>query len=332
MKAALWQALDQTTTRPQGFAPPGGEEAAQGIARCSGGEIVLSAREGAWASTRRRVYELLEPARPGDRTSRATDLFVLGLILANVAAVVVGSVESVRQSYGSALVAFEYVSIAVFTVEYLLRLWSVAESNPERSPLRVRARYAVSWLAIVDLLAILPAFLPMLLPIDLRMLRLFRLFMLARILKVGRHSRAVRTSGFVLRDKREELVIAMVTVLVLLLVSSSLMYAAEKEAQPEAFSGIPAAMWWGAAALTTVGYGDVYPITALGKLLGVISAVLGIGMFALPAGILASGFSEALSRERSREGTCPTCGSNLGQAPRAATALQDHERNGGARP
>jgi voltage-gated potassium channel len=235
------------------------------------------------------------------------DIFIVGLILANVAAVVLDSVASIRQAHGALLHTFEYFSVTVFGIEYLLRLWSAVESQPSRPSLKVRARYAVSWPAVIDLLAILPALLPML-PIDLRVLRLLRLLRMARLLKLGRYSRAMQTFGLVLRGKREELAIAVIAVLVLLLVTSSLMYYVENAAQPEAFPHIPAAMWWGAAALTTVGYGDVYPVTVLGKVLGIMSAVLGIGLFALPAGIMASGFSEALSATRLEEGTCPTCG------------------------
>ncbi|MBE0417993.1 MAG: ion transporter [Coriobacteriia bacterium] len=257
---------------------------------------------------RRRAYEILEVARPGDRSSRVADMFILGLIVANVAAVVLGTVESVLRSTGPLLDAFERVSVAIFTVEYVLRLWSAVERRLQERRLRTRVKYATSWLAVVDLLAILPAYLPVLLRIDLRTLRLIRLFRLSHLLKVGRYSRALRTFSVVLRAKREELAVAVLAVLILLLITSSLMYYAEHEVQPEAFASIPAAMWWGAAALTTVGYGDVYPVTAVGKVLGIISAVLGIGLFALPAGILASGFSDALASSCSEDGVCPTCG------------------------
>ncbi|MBE0418284.1 MAG: ion transporter [Coriobacteriia bacterium] len=259
-------------------------------------------------TSRHRVYEILEVARPGDRASRAADLFIVWLIIANVAAVVLDTVASVHRSFGPALRVFEHVSVAIFTVEYALRLWSAAEAAPDKPPSVTRGRYALSWLAIIDLLAILPAYLPMLLPIDLRTLRLFRLFRLGRLLKVGRYSRAMRTFAAVLKAKKEELAVAIAAVLILLLITSSLMYYAEHDVQPEAFASIPAAMWWGAAALTTVGYGDVYPVTAPGKMLGVMSAVLGIGLFALPAGILASGFSDALAQRHAEDGECPMCG------------------------
>lgn len=257
---------------------------------------------------RQRVHEILELAQPGDRASRIADISILVLIVANVAAVVFDTVDTVHAAIGPQLLAFEYFSVAVFSVEYLLRLWSAPEAWPEIRPLKARARWATSWYGVIDLLAIIPVYLPMLIPVDLRMLRLFRLFRLGRLFKMGRYSRAFRTFGLVLRTKREELVIAVVAVLILLLITSSLMYFVENEAQPDVFTSIPASMWWGAAALTTVGYGDVYPVTALGRVLGVISAILGIGLFALPAGILASGFTDALACTCRDDGVCPTCG------------------------
>ncbi|MFM8770396.1 MAG: ion transporter, partial [Candidatus Kapaibacterium sp.] len=153
-----------------------------------------------------------------------------------------------------------------------------------------RIRYALSPMMIIDLLAIAPVFLVGL-GFDMRSLRLFRTIRLFRVLKVARYVRALDTIRHVLTVKREQLGMAIGIVLFLLLVTSSLMYELEHEAQPDAFSSIPATMWWAVASLTTVGYGDIYPITPLGKTLAAISAVLGVGLVALPAGILASGFS-----------------------------------------
>ncbi len=165
---------------------------------------------------------------------------------------------------------------------------------------------------MIDLMAILPFYLPKLIPFDLRFLRAVRLFRIFRLLKLGRYSESVRLLGRVLNAKKEELGVTIFAVLILLVICSSLMYYAEHQAQPEAFSSIPAAMWWGIVTLTTVGYGDVYPITLPGKILGAIIAVLGIGLFALPAGILASGFADEMQKKRSQaSGICPYCGRKL---------------------
>jgi len=164
---------------------------------------------------------------------------------------------------------------------------------------------------VIDLLAIAPVFL-IGLGMDLRSLRMFRTVRLFRIFKVTRYVRALETIKHVLRDKREQLAMTIGIVLFLLLITSSLMYELEHDAQPQAFSSIPATMWWAVASLTTVGYGDLYPITPLGKLLAAISAVLGVGLVALPAGILASGFSQETKENIPTQ--CPHCGksTNLG--------------------
>ncbi|MBU4350585.1 potassium channel family protein, partial [bacterium] len=166
-----------------------------------------------------------------------------------------------------------------------------------RNPITGRLRYILTPFALIDLLAILPFYLPMIIPLDLRFIRAVRLFRLFRLFKMGRYSKAVLMLKKVLKEKKEELVLVVFVVFLLLIIFSSLMYFIEKEAQPEAFSSIPEAMWWGIITLTTVGYGDVYPITPLGKILGALIAFLGIGMFALPAGILGSGLVEAIQKK-----------------------------------
>lgn len=165
----------------------------------------------------------------------------------------------------------------------------------------------VSPMALIDFLAVAPFFAPAVVALDLRSLRALRLLRIFRIVRIARYSAAMRSLGYVFLSKKEELVISVTTILILLLVASSLMYFAEGEAQPDQFSSIPGTMWWGVATLTTVGYGDVYPVTVVGRILSAVVAILGIGLFAIPAGIVASGFIELASRNES-ERSCPHCG------------------------
>src|SRR5688572_7999302 len=158
-------------------------------------------------------------------------------------------------------------------------------------------------MAIVDLLAVAPFYLAFI-HLDLRVLRALRLF---RVLKLTRYSRSLQMLASVLRAKRGELAVTLFAIVLALLMASSLIYYVERDHQPDKFESIPAAMWWGVATLSTVGYGDVYPITALGKLIGALVALLGIGLFALPAGILGSGFIEEIQRSRTKA-ICPHCG------------------------
>lgn len=258
-----------------------------------------------------RVHEILEKAEAGDRASRAFDLFIMALIVLNVLMVIFETVAWVQDRFASMLFWAEVVSVAVFTVEYLLRLWCITSDPAYRRPIVGRLAFALTPLALIDLAAILPFYLPMLVTIDLRFVRAIRLFRLFRLFKMGRYVRSLRLLGGIIRDKKEELTIVVFVLLIMLILTSSLMYYVEHEAQPEAFSSIPASMWWGVVTLTTVGYGDMFPITPLGKLLGVVIAVLGIGMFALPAGILSSGFVEALERRHPDRRVCPHCGEEM---------------------
>ncbi|MDM7912762.1 MAG: ion transporter [Methanotrichaceae archaeon] len=261
-----------------------------------------------------RVLGILEP---GDEDSKYFDPFIMGLIVLNVVAVVLETVNWIYVRYATFFRIFELFSVAVFSVEYVLRLWTCTVDPRLRDPIRGRLRYVITPLAIIDLLAVLPFYLYFILP-EMRFLRAVRLFRLFRVLKLARYSESLQTFVDVLKLKKEELGVMFFAILILLIVSSSLMYEAEHEAQPEAFSSIPAAMWWGIVTLATVGYGDVYPKTAMGKFIGSIVVILGIGLFALPTGVLAAGFAEVLQRrkeEKKKLTVCPHCGKRIDEGP-----------------
>ncbi|MBW1933645.1 MAG: ion transporter [Deltaproteobacteria bacterium] len=255
---------------------------------------------------RKLIFEILETV--DNSLGKIFQLSMMTLISLNVLAVILATVESLSSRYSAFFKIFEVFSVAVFTIEYFLRLWSCAADERFESPVTGRVKFALTPLAIVDLLAILPFYLPMLVPFDLRLIRGIRLFRLFRLFKMGRYSRSLKTFGSVLKSKKEDLVMTVFIVLFLLVIASCIMYFAEHGAQPEVFSSIPTAMWWAADTLTTLGYGNIQPITPIGKLLGAVIALLGIGLFALPAGILASGFVEELQKRRTQQTICPHCG------------------------
>jgi voltage-gated potassium channel len=258
-----------------------------------------------------RIFEILETAPAGDLPSRAFDIFLITLISLNVIAVILETVRSISSQFSHLFTIFEIFSVGVFTIEYLLRLWTCTSDPNFSSPIKGRTRFALTPLVLADLLAILPFYVPMVIPLDLRFVRAVRLLRLFRLFKMGRYSESLKTLGSVFKLKKEKLLITVFVVFILLVIASSLMYFVENGAQPESFSSIPAAMWWAVATLTTVGYGDVYPITPLGKLLGAIIALLGIGLFALPAGILASGLVEMIHSMRGGPKICPHCGKEI---------------------
>ena len=227
------------------------------------------------------------------------------LILLNVLAVMMETVEGFQAKFEQQLWAFELFSVGAFAVEYLFRLWSVTEDPRFSSSVAGRIRYALTPFALVDLLAIIPVFLPLVVHADLRYLRALRLL---RLFKVGRYSDSFRLLQAVAVNSKDALVVTLSTMFVILIIASSFLYFAEHEAQPDVFSSIPASLWWGVATLTTVGYGDIFPITPVGKVFAAAIAIISIGIFALPTGILSAGFMEELNRRRHQDGSCPTCG------------------------
>jgi voltage-gated potassium channel len=258
-----------------------------------------------------RIFRILEP---GDENGKYFEPFIMVLIVLNVAVVVLETVDWLNASYGRLFRAFDLFSVAVFTVEYLLRAWVCTENPKFKTPFSGRLHYLITPMAIVDLMAILPFYLPFIFP-ELRFVRAIRLFRLFRILKMVRYSDALKTFAEVLNLKKEELGVTFFATLILLVVSSSMVYEAENEVQPEAFANIPDAMWWGVVTLTTVGYGDIYPVTPIGKIIGSFVVISGIGLFALPAGILASGFNEVLQRRKEKHRKkmiCPHCHRYIG--------------------
>jgi voltage-gated potassium channel len=240
------------------------------------------------------------------------DILIISLIFLNVVAVVIESVASVQKAAPWFFTVFETVSVVIFTVEYVLRVWSCTVAPRFAGPVLGRLRFMATPFAVIDLCAILPFYFAGL-GLDLRFIRAFRLMRIFRIAKLGRYSTSLQLLGRVFAARKYELLVTLSVMLVLLVVASCLMYYAEGDVQPNVFSSIPASMWWGVATLTTVGYGDAFPVTVTGKLIASFMAIMGIGVFALPAGILGGGFMEEVRRARGEGIECPHCGAKIPQ-------------------
>ncbi|NNJ79667.1 MAG: ion transporter [Xanthomonadales bacterium] len=251
---------------------------------------------------RKRMAELLEQGHYDDRPSRVINLLLIGLISLNVVAIFLESVDPIYAVYRQQFWIFEVFSVAVFTVEYLARVWSavdLAELNDSR-PVIGRLKYMLTPIALVDLIAILPFYLSFYLTFDLRFLRVMRLL---RLFKLTRYSPALGALLDVIQQESEALLAAFVVLLLMLVVSAGGIYLLEHELQPEAFGSIPSSMWWAIVTLTTLGYGDVVPVTVGGKIFGGLIGLIGIGMIALPAAIMASGFAENVHNRKHRYNT-----------------------------
>ncbi|QCI62897.1 cyclic nucleotide-gated ion channel [Phreatobacter stygius] len=246
-------------------------------------------------SLRRKVYEALDRGMVGNGVTDAVHGVLIGLILVNVLAAVLESVPALAAAHATLFKAIEIVSVAVFTVEYAARLWSAVEHAPlaGQSGLRARLGIAASPAMIIDLVAILPFYLSLAVDIDLRFLLLLRLL---RFLKLARYSPGFTSLIDAVWNERRALGASLLIFLSALLFAASAMRLAEHEAQPDKFGTIPDAMWWAVITLTTVGYGDVYPITTAGKMVAGVTAMLGIAMLALPCGIIATAFAREIQR------------------------------------
>lgn len=248
-----------------------------------------------WYTLRKFVYNNLHNEDYETRFSRAINYFLILLIIGNAAAVLLESVNDIYQSYSVFFDLFEYFSILIFSIEYLLRFWSVAEENPFHSAWNNRLNWVKSGAALIDLLAILPAYINFWVPIDLRFLRILRLM---RLLKLTRYFVSLQILLRVIEREKGSFQAVLFILSIMIVMAAACIYVVESKAQPDVFTSIPASMWWAVVTLTTVGYGDVTPITPLGRFLGALITILGVGLAALPAGILATGLTYELEQRK----------------------------------
>lgn len=261
---------------------------------------------------RRTMYRILETSAGKRRgASLLFNTLLMVIITLNAVAIVLHTVESYNGRYERLFKDFELFSVMFFTIEYILRVWVAVENEKHRHPIWGRLRYMLSVSAIIDLLAIFPFYFT-LFATDLAIVRILRIFRIFRLFRISRYSHAVRLIQHVIADRKEEIVLCVIFILFMLLIVSSVMFYVEHPVQPKTFSSIPATMWWGVNAMATVGYGDIHPITPLGKLLGGITAIMGIMAFALPTGVITSGFLEHIRDQKTpTHHRCPHCGKEI---------------------
>jgi len=244
---------------------------------------------------RQRTYEILEHGPIGDGTSRNVSRLIVALIFINLVVVALESVPDLHARYGLIFAVIEYVSLLAFSIEYGLRLWVAVQHPPFRHlPKRkARLKFATSTLGIIDLLAVLPFWFAIFLPTDLRVLLVLRVF---RFLKIARYSPGVRSLLDALYAERRALLGCFIILIGAALIAAAIMHLVEGQTQPDKFGTIPEAMWWAIVTLGTIGYGDVVPVTPLGKIIASFTIFAGLIMIALPVGIVASAFSEQIHR------------------------------------
>ncbi|MCR4605798.1 MAG: ion transporter [Eubacterium sp.] len=249
---------------------------------------------------KRRLFEIIQLGNKEDTASRLCDYLIIITIIANLSVLVINTFDfsSRIQSY---LDIIEAVTVVFFILEYVARIFTADELYPDKGPIVSKLRFIFSIEGIVDLLTLLPYFLLML-PAGIVAFRVLRVFRVFHLFRINAQYDAFNVVLDVLKDKKEQIISSIILILILMLASSVAIYSLEHEAQPEAFSNAFSGMWWSVSTLLTVGYGDIYPITIAGRIFTIITAFLGVGMVAIPTGIISAGFVERYTRVKSLSG------------------------------
>ncbi len=268
--------------------------------------------------TKKKVHGLLHPEIVGDKNwDKVINVFIIVLIILNVLAVILETVKEIHDKYADLFYYFDLVSVIIFSLEYILRVWSSNHEEKYKHSFWGRLKYMVSPGALIDLAAILPSILAYFIGIkfDLRELRILRLLRVLRLFRLTAYTESVHMIANVFKRRKNELMLSFVLALFLIIISACIMYFAEHTYPDEdksQFKSIPHTIWWAVVTLTTTGYGDMYPLTALGKAMGSIIMLTGIAFFAIPAGILAAGFQEEFRKNKVRKThRCPNCGEEI---------------------
>lgn len=245
---------------------------------------------------KRAIYELI--SFQDENKKSIFNILIFILIIISIFLLIIESVSTIYNSYKSIIDFLSKSIMLIFVVEYILRIYISSITYPTKSKIRSAFKFMFSFYGLIDLLALLPFLLPFVLKVDFRFLRILRAFKFFRILKLNRYLKSIELIRDIIIDKKDELVSTLLLTLFMIFLSGFLMYYIENPSQPDSFSNILISMWWAVATLTTVGYGDMVPVTALGKLISSIISLLGIGVVALPTGIISVGYLERIKKEK----------------------------------
>ncbi|MCL2109840.1 MAG: ion transporter [Oscillospiraceae bacterium] len=266
-------------------------------------------------AVKKRVYKIIQPHKSHDVISTIFDWFIASLIVINILIIIFDTLD-LPPKLSSALGVIETATVIVFTIEYILRLWTADLIYRHDNPFTARLKYAFTFLMLMDFIAIVPFYLRFIHPIDINILRIFRLFRMIWFFRIKREYIKALSSIFdVFKRKAAMLFFSLIIIFGMMIFASVLMYNAEKHAQPEVFPNALSGLWWSVVAISTVGYGDIYPVTILGKIMAACFSILSIGLIAVPTGIISSGFFEKAREDRHaadpQKHFCPYCGKNI---------------------
>lgn len=261
-----------------------------------------------------RVYNLIREDDENDIMSTIIDWFIILLITLNTLFIIV-DISKIPEWARVWSPYIESASVVIFTIEYILRVWTSTLIRPNLEPSKARAKYVFSFMAMVDLFSVLPFYLPFVLPSNLQIIRTLRLMRMLRLLKLNRYTDALKIIARVFKKKSHQLISSVIIIMLITLISSVLVYNIEKEVQPEVFDNVFSGMWWAIITVTSIGYGDMYPITPMGKLISAIVGIVGIISVAILTGVISAGFIDvANSKKEKKEDKkhfCPYCGKKI---------------------
>lgn len=252
--------------------------------------------ESEWGYRRKRLFEIIEIGLPGDVASQVYDAFNILSIVINLVVSVMYTFDDLHAKFGPWLVTVEAITVAFFALDYCLRLWTAKFLRPSLSEPKAVLRYIFSFSGLVDLLSFLPYYLPVFFPSGAVAFRMFRVARVFRLFRVNAYYDSLGVITEVISSKRQQLFSSVFILLVLMLASSLCMYSLEHEAQPQVFTNAFSGIWWSVSTLLTIGYGDIYPVTTMGKLFSIVITFLGVGMVAIPTGIISAGFVDQYTR------------------------------------
>ena len=256
----------------------------------------MSNRRKVWLNRRRRISEIIEAGTAGDWVSKGYDLISTLIVIINIAVTVLYTFDQMELQFGELLLLTESFTVFFFAVDYILRLWTACFIYPGIPESRAIRKYMLSFTGLIDLLSWLPYYLPIFFPAGAAVFRMLRVVRIFRLFQINAYYNSLNVIGEVISSKRQQLMSSVFIILVLMMASSLCMYSLEHEAQPEVFSNAFSGIWWSVSTLLTVGYGDIYPITYFGKIMGIFISFLGVGMVAIPTGIISAGFVDQYSR------------------------------------
>ncbi len=258
------------------------------------------------------VHILLHPELGDSKLDKIINSFIIILIVLNIVAVMMETVQPYYDDHKLFFDTFDLVSVIIFTIEYVLRVWSCTHDPRYKGSIKGRLKYMLTWGALIDLIAFLPWYLYRLLGFDLRIFRILRLLRFFRLFRLTAYMKATKLVVNVFKSKANELALSFILTIFLVIIASCLVYFAEHNVKGTNFTSIPATMWWAVVSLTTVGYGDMIPVTVFGKIFASLILFAGVAMLALPAGIITAGFLEEMKlMKKQKVLKCPHCGEDI---------------------